>query len=75
MYEFLLNSIMKKPKAYAYLMGVKLVEEAPITKSVGVFLDELETKQVFDLLEDKNGKISQTENDMIVLELKKQLTC
>jgi hypothetical protein len=34
-----------------------------------------ENKQgLIDLLQDKNGKISQTENDIVVLELKKQLS-
>ena len=48
----------------------EIIKRIPI---VNGFTDE-NKQSLIDLLEDKNKKISETENDVIVLELKKQLT-
>jgi cob(I)alamin adenosyltransferase len=49
---------------------IEIIKRIPIVNG----FSEENKQSLIDLLEDKNGKISQTENDIVVLELKKQLT-
>jgi len=55
MYEFLLNSILKKRSSYAYLMGVKFVEEMPTNSGISSknFTPTMEVAEIFELKKNK----------------------